>query len=55
LQSIEKFASTLLHEAAHAISNASDVSLDFETALTELLGKTAVNKLKNKGLLDWDI
>lgn len=52
LQSLEKFASTLLHEAAHAISDASDVSIDFEMALTKLLGRVAVNKLSNKGILD---
>ena len=52
LQSLEKFAPILLHEAAHAISGASDVSIDFEDALTKLLGKVAVNKLKNKGILD---
>lgn len=53
LQSFERFASTLLHETAHAISGASDVSINFENALTDLLGKIAVNKLKsNKGFLN---
>ena len=53
LQSLEKFASTLLHETAHAISGASDVSINFENALTDLLGKIAVNKLKSdKGFLN---
>jgi len=30
LQSIEKYAGTLLHEVAHAISGAKDVTRDFE-------------------------
>jgi hypothetical protein len=46
LQSLERFASTLLHETAHAISSASDVSIEFENALTKLLGTLVVNKLK---------
>jgi len=39
LKNIEKYAGTLLHETAHAVSGASDVSRDFEIKLTELLGK----------------
>ena len=38
LKNIEKYAGTLLHETAHAISGTSDVSRDFEIALTKLLG-----------------
>jgi hypothetical protein len=41
LASLETFAGTLLHETAHALSRASDVTLEFENALTELLGKAA--------------
>ena len=37
LQNIEKYASTLLHEVAHAISCAQDVSREFEMELTKLL------------------
>jgi len=38
LRSIEKYAGTLLHETAHAMSGKSDVSRDFEIELTKLLG-----------------
>lgn len=41
LASLESFAGTLLHEAAHALSGASDLSPRFEEALTNLLGKAA--------------
>lgn len=41
LQSFEHYAGTLLHEAAHALSEADDVSLEFELQLTHLLGKVA--------------
>ena len=39
LRDFRDYAGTLLHEIAHAISGASDVSSEFETCLTELLGK----------------
>ena len=38
LQSISQYAGTLLHECAHAISGADDVSRDFEQKLTEIIG-----------------
>ena len=38
LRSIEKYAGTVLHETAHAMSGASDVSRDFEQQLTSLIG-----------------
>lgn len=42
----EEFASVLLHEFAHAWSNgASDLTREFEDALTQLLGKVATSKL----------
>lgn len=42
LSSSEEFASVLLHEFAHALSNgASDLTREFEDALTQLLGKVA--------------
>lgn len=41
LGSLEDYAGTLLHEAAHAISGASDISSEFENCLTDLLGKVA--------------
>lgn len=36
----------LLHETAHAISESSDLSIDFEECLTDLLGKVYSNSLK---------
>jgi hypothetical protein len=42
LGAIETFAATVLHEAAHAVSGAPDVSFDFEQALTEFLGTVTV-------------
>lgn len=38
LKSLEQYAGTLLHECAHAISDAHDVSRDFELKLTEIIG-----------------
>jgi len=38
LRTLKDYAGTLLHETAHAISGASDVSRDFEMELTALLG-----------------
>ncbi|MEO0219359.1 MAG: ATP-binding protein [candidate division WOR-3 bacterium] len=38
LRSIEDYASTLLHEVAHAISGKGDVDRDFEIELSRLLG-----------------
>ena len=42
LSSAEEYAGTLLHEAAHAASGTSDMSREFEGALTMLLGRAAV-------------
>lgn len=39
LARIESFAGTLLHEVTHAESGFSDVSRDFESALTEVIGQ----------------
>lgn len=39
LQDLESYAGTLLHEAAHALSGASDVSREFELSLTHIIGK----------------
>ena len=38
LASIERYAGTLLHEVAHALSGADDVSREFESALTQMVG-----------------
>jgi hypothetical protein len=41
LKSLQSYAGTLLHETAHAVTGASDVSEAFEDGLTRLLGKLA--------------
>lgn len=41
LHNLEAYAGTLLHETAHAKSGAGDVSREFESELTNLLGKTS--------------
>lgn len=41
LQSLEAYAGTLLHETAHVKSGAGDVSREFESELTNFLGKTS--------------
>lgn len=53
LFSLETYAGTLLHECAHAISGAKDVSRNFETQLTSLLGKVA-NEYFNNVILESD-
>jgi hypothetical protein len=45
LASLADFAGTLLHELAHATTDAPDVSEHFEQGLTEFLGLTAVKGL----------
>jgi hypothetical protein len=45
LRELRAYAGTLLHETAHATSAASDVSEEFETALTNLLGSITNNAL----------
>ena len=48
LQSISKYAGTLLHECAHAISGADDVNRDFETELTSIIGILSAELLKDR-------
>ena len=38
LKTVKDYSGTLIHECAHAISGASDVSRDFEGKLTEIIG-----------------
>lgn len=38
LSSIERYAGTLLHEIAHALSDADDVSREFESELSQIIG-----------------
>jgi len=45
LRSLKLYAGTLLHEVAHAISGASDVSREFENELTKVIGTVSSNKL----------
>ena len=45
LKSLKAFAATLLHEIAHASSGASDLSREFEDALTVVLGEVATSAL----------
>lgn len=49
LRTLEKYAGTLLHETAHAESGTRDVTREFESELTELLGNVASSALKRKG------
>jgi len=46
LKNLESYAGTLLHEIAHAISGASDISKEFENELINLLGKVSIENLK---------
>lgn len=45
IENVRTFASTLLHEVAHPISGAPDLSRKFEEALTNLLGEVAESAL----------
>jgi hypothetical protein len=46
LKDLISFAGTLLHETAHATSEASDITIEFENELTRLLGVVSSNMLK---------
>ena len=46
LSSPEAYAGTLLHEAIHSITNLSDITREFESALTKHLGRIAITTLK---------
>lgn len=46
LTSIEKYAGTLLHEVAHALSGADDVSREFESELTQMTGTISSTALE---------
>jgi hypothetical protein len=48
LQSVVRYAGTLLHECIHALSGADDETLMFECGLTEALGALAEHALKTK-------
>ena len=47
LKNIKKYGGTLLHEVAHAVSGACDVSREFENELTNLLGKITPRMLNS--------
>lgn len=46
MRSLAKFAGTVFHAVAHAISGASDRSLGFEQALTEELGAIVARQIQ---------
>ena len=46
LNSLEEYASTLLHECAHALSGMPDVNRDFERKLTDIIGILSIKILK---------
>lgn len=50
LRSLESFAGTLLHELVHARTGYDDVSRDFESALTTLLGTVSSVALGQRGV-----
>jgi hypothetical protein len=52
LKSLERYAATLLHEIAHALSGAPDISSEFERSLTELLGKTGSHHRTHNSMLN---
>ena len=45
LGSLEDYAGTLLHEACHATSGAGDVSREFESGLTDIIGKISAKSV----------
>lgn len=55
LQSLPKFAGTLLHELVHARSGHADVSRAFETELTELLGKVCSDLHETRSKLQYEL
>lgn len=48
LKTLESFAGTLVHELIHAKTGLPDVNRDFETKLTNMIGKILSNFLKDK-------
>lgn len=48
LRSLPVFAGTVLHELCHAMSGASDVTSEFEEALTKALGNVVSRQIKSK-------
>ena len=46
LSGLEEYAGVLLHEAVHATTWTHDVTREFESKLTEMLGNVAVMALK---------
>lgn len=53
LSSLASYAGTLLHEALHAKSGYGDVSRDFETELTKLIGVICANGLDRSNRSGW--
>lgn len=53
LKSHESFAAVLLHEIGHAVSGASDVTIDFERGLTEILGRVGAAAVASDHQPSW--
>lgn len=53
LENIVLFAGTLLHEAAHALSGAADITIEFENKLTHLLGEVSEKNINFKKRSFW--
>jgi len=49
LSSLSEYAATLLHEAAHASSGATDATREFESELTNYLGSCADEAMGDSG------
>ena len=49
LSSLSEYAATLLHEAAHASSGATDATREFESELTQYLGECADEAIEDSG------
>jgi hypothetical protein len=55
LENAHRYCGTLLHELTHAVSYHSDLTLEFEEALTVRLGTATANGLKNNGIDSGDM
>lgn len=52
LKSLQSYAGTLIHECTHAITRTSDITLEFENALTNNLGLIIANVYSNNKILN---
>jgi hypothetical protein len=49
LASVEQFAGAVLHEVAHAVTDAGDATVEFEEALTREIGNIVARLLGSTG------